>query len=429
MALLFAAGCGSEAPTPGESYTYHRDVKPIIDGRCVNCHSDGNIAPFALTSYEQVAAVRDLVRTVTENRSMPPWSAVPGHVAYRFDPSLSDEQISIIEQWVRAGAPEGDPESGGEPLPSVDQTLTRVDKVLEMPVAFEPTVAPDEYRCFVLDWPEATTTFVTGFNARPGNPAIDHHIAAFLVRPDNPFGVGVFDTLAALEAEDEAPGYTCFGGPGGEGDEQIPAQQIGQWVPGQGGGDYPAGTGIEVPPGSKIVLQMHYFTGMGVDAPDQSSIELSIEESVDHSGAFAPWLNALWVFGGMEIPAGDPEVIHQHTADPRGFIETFIGSTDVSDGFFIHAVMMHMHKLGRRGHVAVERQDGSRQVLIEIADYDFNWQRLYHLETPVRLEAGDELTVECVWDNSGVGSTPETVNWGEGTGDEMCVGNLYISEP
>ncbi len=426
---LCVAGCGGDEAPPDQGYTYYRDVKPIIDGRCVTCHSDGNIAPFALTNYQQVAAVRELVHSVTENRSMPPWSAVPGHVRYRFDPSLSDEQIAIIAEWVQAGAPEGDPSDEGAPLPSVDQTMTRVDSVLEMPIAYQPTVQPDEYRCFILDWPEDETTFVTGFNARPGNTSIDHHIAAYLVRPDNPLGPGVFDALAALDAEDEAPGYTCFGGPGGEGEDQIPAQQIGQWVPGQGGGDYAAGTGIEVPPGSKIVLQMHYFTGLGVDAPDQTSIELSIAKTVDKSAAFAPWLNAAWVFGGMVIPAGDPEVIHRHTADPRGFIETFIGSTDVSDGFFIHAVMMHMHKLGRRGHVAVERQDGSRQVIVAIDDYDFNWQRLYHLETPIRFEAGDELTVECIWDNSGDGKAPQTVNWGEGTGDEMCVGNLYISEP
>jgi hypothetical protein len=429
LGLVVAMGCGGEdGPAPTER-TYYRDVKPIIDGRCGGCHSDGNIAPFALTGYDEVAALRELVKTVTGERSMPPWSATPGHVAYRFDPSLSDEQIAIIAGWVDAGAPEGDPSDEGAPLASVDQTMSRVDKVLQMPVSYTPTATPDEYRCFVLDWPETATTFVTGFNAKPDNKTIDHHIAAFLVRPDNPLGEGVFDELAALEAQDPEPGYTCFGGPGGESDAFIPAQQIGQWVPGQGGGDYPAGSGIEVPPGSKIVLQMHYFTGLGVDGPDQTSIELSVEESVDKSGAFAPWLNSAWVFGGMEIPAGDPEVVHDHTADPRGFIETFIGSTDVSDGFFVHAIMLHMHRLGRRGHVAIQGQDGE-QVLLRIDDYDFDWQRLYHLETPIRFHAGDELTVECVWDNSGAdGTVPETVNWGEGTSDEMCVGNLYITEP
>ncbi len=236
-------GCGSAESTetldPGP--TYYQDVKPILDGRCVGCHTEGNIGPFALDTYENARKARSLIVEKTADRTMPPWSADPGHRAYKFDPSLTEDQIQLLRKWVEMGAKEGDSNKPGASLPSVDQHLSRVDRTLKMPVAYVPTQAPDEYRCFILDWSDTETVYVTGFTARPGDARIDHHIAAFLVRPDNPLGESVFDSLAQLDSEDPEPGYKCFGGPGGESGLQIPAQQIGSWVPGSGGGTFRPG--------------------------------------------------------------------------------------------------------------------------------------------------------------------------------------------
>lgn len=431
VALL--TSCSSEADPPAEVPTYYADIKPILDGRCISCHSEGNIGPFTLDTYDAALTARESILTQVSTGQMPPWDADPGHTEYRYDPSLSDEQIDLIERWALGGAPEGDPGAEGAPLPSIVASLSRVDLTIRMPEAYTPVKSPDEYRCFIIDWPQTDTVFVTGFDAKPGNPQIDHHVAAFLITPDNPLGEMAFDSLADLDAADDAPGYECFGGPAGESGLQIPAQQIGQWVPGQGGGDFPAGTGIEVPPGSKVVLQMHYN---GTQGSDLTEVDLKLDSSVELSAAFAPWLNIKWVFGDMEIPAFEKEVVHEITADPRDFFDSFVGGVPLDDGFTIHAVMMHMHKLGVHGFVALERASGEQEVLLEISDYDFHWQRLYQLATPVDFRPGDKLTVRCEWDNSaanqdatgGEMSAPLDVNWGEGSGDEMCVANMYITE-
>jgi hypothetical protein len=435
LPLVLVLGCSSAEPEPVATPTYWQDVKPILDGRCIDCHRDESIAPFTLTSYAEARTASTLVARAVADRIMPPWGAVSGHQSYRFDPSLSDEQIATIERWADAGAPEGDPSHEGPALGRDVQTLSRVDLELTMPEAYEPTTEPDEYRCFLLDWPLAETAYVTGFNAVPGDATIDHHIAAFLIRPDNPLGPDVVTALEELDAEDAAPGYECFGGPAGDSGLVLPAQQLGQWVPGQGGGDYPAGSGIKVPAGSKVVLQMHYYTGGGT-SPDRTRLEMRIDDGVAVEAAFAPWLDIAWIAGGMEIPAGMDDVVHTHSDDPRPFFQSFVADTDVSNGFDVHAVMLHMHKLGVSGTVAIDRVDGSRAVLLEIGRYDFNWQRLYHLAQPVTFLPGDKLTVECRWDNSpenqpwveGVAPAPRNVNWGEGTGDEMCVANSYISD-
>ena len=100
-------------------------------------------------------------------------------------------------------------------------------------------------------------------------------------------------------------------------------------------------------------------------------------------------------------------------------------SIDLSNGFDIHAVMLHMHTLGRSGIVTQRRGDGGSQVLLEVADWDFDWQLNYQLAEAVAFEPGDELELACTFDNP----TSETVSWGEGTGDEMCVANLFVSAP
>jgi mono/diheme cytochrome c family protein len=436
LSLVFAlAACGSDDTEVTAPPTYYETIKPIVDAHCAGCHQNGEIAPFALTTYDEVKALAPAVKQQVVSRAMPPWSADPGHHAFRFDPSLSDEQIALIEAWIDAGSPAGDPAAEGAPLEVEKQKLTRSDFTLAMDGEYTPTTTPDEYRCFILDWTEPETVWVTGFDATPGNPKIDHHIAAYLVTPDNPLGAGVFDSLAALDAADEKPGYECFGGPSGDSELPIPAAQLGQWVPGQGGGDFPAGTGIEVPAGSKVVLQMHYNLNSG-PAPDLTKLDIMLGEPVDRPAAFAPWLNTSWVFGGMEVPAGNAAVVHELTGDPRGFFKQFIGNVDTTNGFLVHAIMIHMHKLGVSGEVAIERADGSHDTLLSVSRYDFNWQRLYQLAEPVAFHDGDELTVRCHWDNGpdnqpiidGMKQAPRTVNWGEGTGDEMCVGNLYISE-
>ncbi len=440
LPVLFAllpACTGSETGTDATGPTYYTDVKPILDGRCVGCHSTGNIGPFALDTYEAAKATKTLIASRTADRTMPPWGAGAGDTKYRLDPSLSDAQIALLQQWVDDGAPEGDPAEEGAPLASVAQKLSRVDLTLKMPEAYTPTLTPDEYRCFVLDWPEQETVFVTGFNANPGQTSIDHHIAAFLVRPDNPLGAGVFDTLAQLDAADPAPGYGCFGGPAGDSDLQIPAQQIGQWVPGQGGGDFPAGSGIKVPPGSKVVLQVHYSLASAKIPADLTSIDMKLDKQVDRMAAFAPWLDPSWVDGGMPIPAGEKDVMHDRTGDPRGFFKLFVADMDVANGFVLHSLMLHMHKLGTTATVRMKALDGTEKTLLTVPKWDFNWQRLYQLEEPVRFHKGDQLTVECHWDNSqehqpvvdGVKQTPKDTNWGEGTADEMCVDNNYIVEP
>ena len=415
--LVLALACSSGP-------TWHADVKPLFDGRCNDCHTAGAIAPFALETYDEAAAVGTLIEEAVANQTMPPWGAEPGHRSYMDDPSLSDEQIATVLDWVAEGMPEGK-EVEVEPVPSVGSTLERIDVELEMPEVYTPTNSPDDYHCFVIDWPLDAPTYVTGFRVDPGNPLIDHHVAAYLFSSENLLGDEVFEALDAWDEAEDGPGYTCFGGPSGEESLQVPIQQLAQWVPGMGDVPFAEGTGIYVPPGSKIVLQMHYWTELYPGESDQTGIDFMVEDAVDHAASFSPFLDIAWPGGDMKVTAGSEAVTHKAEGDPRGFFALLDDSLDLDAGFDIHSVLLHMHTLGKQGEVVLHKADGTEEVLVRLPAYDFNWQFIYRFEEPVRFEEGDELELRCVFDGSDLA---EDANWGEGTEDEMCVANLYISE-
>ena len=432
--ILCFVGCGGQEPA---AVTWHQDVRPIVEGRCVGCHKPGGVGPFDLSTYGSAKSVSKLIAAVTAAKTMPPWHA-SSEQSYHGDPSLTEAQIATIAAWEEAGAPEGDPAAAAAPLASVAQTISRVDLKLTMPEAYTPSGASDDYRCFLVDWPETEERFITGFAVEAGNKKIVHHVAAFLLSPDALGAEGAMVSLKKLDDKEAGPGYACYGGPSGAADLIVPIQQVGQWVPGQQGMDFPAGTGIRVPPGSKVVIQLHYNLDFSEAGPDQTSVGFKLDKPADvaKGGAFAPWLNAAWIGDAMKIPAGDAAVVHEHTADPRGFWKNFVGDVDVQEGFWVHGALLHMHTLGVSAETFITRADGSEVPIVRSPSYDFNWQRMYMLTEPIRFNPGDKLTVRCTWDNSAANQSstkagsrqPEDVYWGEGSLEEMCVANLYVSE-
>lgn len=424
LAVIGAAGCTTEAENPPSAGpTYYGELKALVDERCVGCHSEGGIAPFSLATYDDVVENAAAVRAAVESGSMPPWLAEDGCNDYVNDRSLTDLEKTSLIDWIDRGAPAGAPDTDdSEDDGHSAAGLSRVDRTLTMPTEYTPQLQPDDYRCFLVDWPGDDTEFVTGFRANPGNPAIVHHVIAFLIPP------GSVEKYQALDEEEEGPGYTCFGGAGGGLD--LDTSFIGSWAPGAEGGDFPSGTGIRVEPGSKIALQVHYNTLNGGDVPDRSSIDLKVDETVDKEASWQFFTSLAWVVGdGMDIPPMSQDVEHAYSVDPTAFVSK-------GKPFLIHSVGLHMHTFGQTARLSIERAreegesgratsaDGDEECLLSIPEWNFHWQLSYRLEQPVEVRPGDRLSIDCTWDNP----TKDTIRWGEGTGDEMCLGLVYITD-
>jgi len=413
------AGCsGGEAnPQNGSGPTYYRDVKPVVDVKCTGCHVEGGIAPFALTTLEQVTAQKAAIQGAVESRTMPPWPASDACASYLGDRSLSADQIKTIGDWVTGGAPAGDPADEPVPITDTRTTLSRVDRTLKLPVAYTPQLAPDDYRCFLVDWPDTDTSYVTGVGVQPDQPSIVHHVIAYLAPPSS------VAEYQALDDADASPGWTCFGGPGGK---EGGTGWVGAWAPGVLGSDYPAGTGIEIPPGSKIVLQVHYNTSTAKAVPDQSSIVLKVDKSVDKKAVIMPWTDVNWVLAHkMDIPAHSMDAVQTYSADPSPYM-AYIAPGVIQPGtpFTIYAAGLHMHTRGTRATTRIERAGGGEECMLDIGKWNFHWQGSYAFEEPKRVNPGDKLSLECHWNNPDA----TDLNWGEGTGDEMCLAIYYATQ-
>jgi hypothetical protein len=399
------------ACTPAEDVpTWHGEVAPVVQESCVSCHDGpGSLSGIDLSSYESASPWADAIGLSVANGSMPPWGASDGCNDYLDDFSLTEDERATIVEWAEGGAPEGDPDTAadiGEPWRP--EGLARVDRTLELPVDYMPVASPDDYRCFLMDWPEDERVWVTGFDYEPGNTALVHHIISFIAEP------GAVETFEALDAADPEPGYACYGGPGGDVQTLIETGWLGAWAPGSGGRALPEGHGIAIDPGSKIVVQMHYYVPEGNTGTDRSKMQLQIERTPQAWANIQPWTDVPWLFGqGMEIPPQSEGVEHE-----------FVYTTGPLESFRLRSANLHMHTLGRTGRLEVEHADGTTSCLLDIRNWDFDWQRDYYLESPVRVGPGDSVRLRCSWDNP----TDEMVQWGDGTGDEMCLGITLMTD-
>ena len=421
VALTGLAGCNG-----GDDgrLTYYRDVKVLLDANCIRCHVEGGIAPMPLTSYDEAYPYRARIREKIEAREMPPWLAAPGCSDYYADKSLTDDEIATVTGWIDDGAPKGKAEDEPAPRPEMEVSLSRVDMSAEMAVPYSPMISPDDYRCFMIDWPEEARTYVTGFRANPGTPEEVHHVIAFLAD-----AADVAD-YEALDAAEPGPGWTCFGGPGGTSQN---VGWLGAWAPGSNGSDYPPDTGLPVDPGSKIILQVHYNTLNHDPEPDVTSVDFKLDASVIKEAFFLPWADYTWIGGGpsMRIPAGEADVMHSYSASLNDLIGSPIPLT-----FTLYSAAAHMHTRGVTENLSIVHADGSRECMLDVEHWNFHWQMAYAFSTPKTLLPDDELYIECHWDNSeanqpmgadGLPLPTEDLYWGEGTTDEMCLGLFYMT--
>ncbi|MGE3820846.1 MAG: ascorbate-dependent monooxygenase, partial [Isosphaeraceae bacterium] len=175
--LALAGSARAGEPTP----TYHRDVARILQNHCQDCHRSGQVAPFALLSYDQARKRAGDLAHVTGERSMPPWPASTEYGGpFRDERRLSDAEIATLKAWAEAGAPEGDPKDGPAPREfSSDWTLGEPDLALTMPEPYE--LGPDGddvFRVFVLKTDFPVDRWSRAVDCLPGNRRVVLHVFA-----------------------------------------------------------------------------------------------------------------------------------------------------------------------------------------------------------------------------------------------------------
>ncbi|MBI1913847.1 MAG: redoxin domain-containing protein [Planctomycetes bacterium] len=383
--------------------TYYREVLPILQKNCQQCHRAGEVGPFSLMTYKQAVNWSGDIKEYTRSGKMPPWKPVDGP-AFHNARKMSPKEIDTLAAWVDEGTPQGDPNDAPPPATFTSGwQLGKPDLVLE---TGEMTVGPggrDLFRCFVLPTHLTEDKIVTAIEVRPSNPRVVHHTLHFLDQTGRgrELEKKEKDRPKTGKEQDVGPGYSNAMGVG------FRAQRgLAGWAPGQRARRLPEGTGYFLPKEADVVVQVHYHrTGR-------------VEKDSTKIGLYFAKKPVQKQFQGMVIPG-------RFLFIPKGAEHYKVeGAIEVLQDCTLHSVMPHMHMLGKEVKVTITPPDGTAKTLIAIKDWDYNWQETYFLEQPLRLKAGTRLSVEAFYDNSeknpnNPNNPPKMVFLGEQTDNEM----------
>jgi peroxiredoxin len=381
-AKTIARGCliSFEGSAESDAVSYAKDIAPILERKCVHCHSPGNIGSWSMSEHKKVKGMSAMIEEVLLARRMPPWDADPAVGKFANDSSLTVPEKQTLLRWIHQGAPRGDGDDSLEKSPAKpapEWPLGQPDIVLRLPKPEEiPATGVLDYRHITVVAGNTNEAWVGGVWVKPGNNKIVHHVIARVKD-------GRKDHLGQRE---------MFAG----------------WAPGATQRWYPQGAGKLLPTNAKFDFELHY-TPNGTPQTDQTEIGLYLlKEKPAKRFESVPVVNSQF-----EIPAGNPNA---ETEAMYGFTR----------GATLHSVTPHMHLRGRSMKFELLSPDGKRETIASVPRYDFSWQLTYVLAKPRKILPGTWALLSGSWDNSPRNpANPDpkkTVHWGDQSFDEMFLG-------
>jgi hypothetical protein len=371
--------------------TFYRDVLPILQTHCQECHRSGEMAPMAFTSYKEVRPWAAAIREAVASRKMPPWLADPCCGKFANDRSLATAERDTLIAWANGGALEGDPHdlpnpnAASPPRPwAQGWNLPAPDLVLSMPAYTLPARGPVEYQYFAVHTGFAEDRWISASEVAPGNRTVVHHVVAFI----------------------REPGSTWTHGP-------TQSDILGIYTPGSSADVLPPGTAKLIPAGSDIVFEIHY-TPSGKRVTAQTRVALTFAKSPPEKRVLTLQLTK----DDFRIPPGE-----------RDYHVTAWGT--LPNDALLLGFLPHMHLRGRSFEYLRLREDGQPELLLKVPAYDFYWQLSYRLAAPLPLKKGTRLLAVAVFDNSKTNprnpDPTKEVRWGQQSWEEMIVGFFDVA--
>lgn len=373
------SGCRITPPAPvaaGSAAVFTRDIAPILQRHCQECHRPGGEAPFALLDEAQAKKHGAMLSEVVQQGRMPPWYGSSMHGAFANRRQVTPAERERVRAWFHAGMPSGNASDLPPPLalPAPGWRIGEPDQVIEIkaPVRL-PADGLVPYQYLVLPFRFAQDTWVEAIEIRPDNERVLHHCNLARVKIGERFSQDGFIT-----------GYV----PGGDPMVLDP------------------GTAVRIPAGSALALQAHYVT---TGQPEQDRLRVGLRfPRVPVQKELQVAIVADFRFA---IPPG--AAAHPVQAQRR------LRDDAVGIGMFVH-----MHGRGRDMTVVAEAPDGSRETLLVVPNYNFDWQQSYRWAPGQRTFArGTRITALAHYDNSRWNpfnpDPAQTVKFGLETTDEM----------
>ncbi len=367
--------------------SYTETVAPILEAKCVSCHQEGSIAPFAMDRYEVVKGFAPMIRESIRTDRMPPWD-VDAHVGtFKDDKSLSEEQARTLINWIEAGAPRGE---GEDPLAAErhvapEWPLGEPDMIVDIPTYNVPAAGVVDYQYPVIDNPLSEGKWIKASTAKVSDRQTVHHILSSHV----PEG-----------SRDLQSGGGALGG------------TVGGYTVGMESVVQPEGIGVYVPAGGSFAYQMHY-TPYGKESVSAEQIGLYFYDEDEKPELIMREMPLVDQF--IKIPPHDGN--HKEVA-----------YFNFPHDAILHTAVVHAHYRGTYSKLELQTPDGKRETVLNVPFYDFNWQRMYEFEEPIDIPAGSKLIATYIYDNSARNpANPDPskeITWGDQSFEEMFYTSL-----
>lgn len=385
--------------------TFNKDVLPVLQKNCQECHRPGEVAPMSLLDYQSARPWAKAMKAAVLAKKMPPWYADPKYGHFTNERVLSEADINTLVAWADGGAVEGNAKDRPAPLTFTDGWQIKPDIIVEMPKPFViPAKGTINYKYILVKTNFPQDMWVSAAEMRPGNPKIVHHGKVW-VRPP---GSHWMEKAVPGEAYEQETQRDILGrNQMAEGNDIV-----GKFNPGLGPQEFTIDNSAKfVPKGSDLVFEMHY-TANGTETTDVSKIGLVLAKAPPQRRYFfATGPSA----GNLVIEPGDSNA------------EAVSELTVTLDNVKLVYAQPHMHLRGKDMELRAIYPNGETEIFLK-EKWDFNWQLGYDFKEPVPLPKGTRLMVISHFDNSvnnpfNPDPTKE-VRWGFQNWEEMS--NCFI---
>lgn len=370
----------------GAKVSYAKDVAPILEAKCIACHQDGGIGPFAMNSYAMVKGFAPMIREVIRTDRMPPYNADPHVGKFSDNKNMTRAEITTLVSWIEAGAPRGE---GVDPLEAVKHVapewpLGKPDLVFNIPAYKVPASgAVDWQRPFTVN-PLTEGRWIRATTVKPGDRQAVHHVLTGWMK----------DVPAPGQSASEANWRGSVGGYAVGAESNISAGDVGTYLPA----------------GGAVGYQMHY-TPYGKETVDNTKIGVYFRDDAPK-----------YIMRG--VVAIDTSIEIQ----PNAARHKEVAYVEFPNDALLYSAFPHAHYRAYSNDLWLQTPDGKKTLLLSMPRYDFNWQRSYTFAEPIKIPAGSRVIAHWTYDNSkGNPANPDPtikVTWGEQSNEEMLFTSL-----
>jgi peroxiredoxin len=345
----------------GRQISYQNEIAPLLKARCAFCHVENGLAPWAMNRHLMVLGWSPMMRETVITRRMPPGQIDNSVGNWENTHELSDEDMALLIEWIdQRGPRDGDIDPLAEAIPEAESwPMGQPDLIIDVPEQAIPATGNVDFlvKRAALDLPQ--DQWLRAVSYKVGDKSVLHSLLIYAV--DKTLDSTDPDELIAADN----------------------AEFISVYVPGETDDVFADNAGFLLRANNDLVFKLRYLTS-GRETTDRTQIGLYFHDSKPQ--------RELQTLALEKDELNIPPSVREHTE--------VINSEPLPQDMWLTSYSPHAHSRGSTMTVSVIYPDQTEELLINVANYNYNWQLGYRLREPKLIPAGSVFRATTIYDNS-----------------------------